>query len=73
MQVAATQARITQRDTFFKAVDPDSGLGLRVLPGRKPQLDRLAVCTHFISRDQADQVIAKLFGASTLEVIRFDR
>lgn len=64
-------ARITPRDTFYKAVDPDTGLGLRACRCR-PRLDTLELCTWFRSRSEAERVIAKLFGASTLEIIRFD-
>lgn len=71
MQLASPRARITPRDTFFKAIDPNTGLGLRAC-NRRPRLDRLDVCTWFHTREQAEQLIARMFGASTLEVIRFD-
>lgn len=67
------RAHIFARDTYFKAVDPDTGLGLRLTPGRLPRLDRLDVCTWFHTRHEAEQFIASRIGASTLEIIRFDR
>jgi hypothetical protein len=66
------RCRITQRDTVFKAIDPDTGLGLRACRA-VPCLDRVDVCTWFTSREQAETFIAKRFGASTLEIVRFDK
>ena len=72
MPFASPVARITQRDTYYKAVDPDTGLGLRACNSR-PRLDRLDVCTWFHTRHEAEQFIAARFGASTLEIVRFDK
>lgn len=63
-------ARITQRATVYKAFDPDSELALRVTEGRRPRLAHPDVCTWFVTRAQAEETIAELFGASTLEVMR---
>ena len=71
MQHSAVHPRITPRDSFYKAIDPDTGLGLCACRAR-PRLDRLDVCTWFRTRHEAELVIARLFGASTLEIVRVD-
>lgn len=72
MQHPAAPARITQRDTVYKAVDPDTGLGLRLKPQR-PHLDTLALCTWFRTGADAELAIARAIGASNLEIVRCDR
>lgn len=72
MQHPKLRARITQRDTVYKAIDPDTGLGLRACRAR-PRLDHPDLCTWFTSRAQAEEFIATRYGASTLEITRFDR
>ena len=69
----AIRPRVYLRDAVYKAVDPDTGLGLRCSPFRPPRLDRLDVCTFFHTRHEAEQFIAARFGASTLEIVRFDK
>ena len=63
--------RITPRDSFYRAIDPDTGLGLRVRRDRL-SLVRPDICTWFTSRAQAEQLIAQRIGASTLEIVRCD-
>lgn len=70
--VTPPQVRITPRDTFYRAIDPDTGLGLRVRRDRL-SLVRADICTWFTNRTEAEQLIAARIGASTLEVIRHAR
>ncbi len=69
--LASPRARITPRDTYYKAVDPNSGLGLRACNPR-PRLDRLDVCTWFRSREEAEQLLAARFPTTPFEIERFD-
>lgn len=67
-----SRTRVIPKDAFYKVIDPDTGLGLRVTPGARPRLDRLDICTWFVTREQAEQCVAAHIGPSTLEVVRID-
>lgn len=70
-KVPALAARVTQRDSFYKALDPATGLGLR-LRAHRAHLDTPQLCTWFRSRGEAELAIARLFGACALEITRCD-
>lgn len=68
---AAIAARITQRDSVYKALDPQTGLGLRLRRNRA-HLDTPQLCTWFRTRGEAELAIATRFGACALEIVRAD-
>lgn len=66
-------ARITQRDTFFKALHVETQLyiELRCDTGRPPRLTDAKRCTHFRSREQAIECLRPL-APTAFEIERHD-
>ena len=73
MHHLAAPARITQRDTVFKAQDLNTGLYLRLNCGtsRPPRLTDSQRCTWFTSHAQAVQCLSP-FGPLPIEIERHD-
>lgn len=69
MQHTTAQARITQKDTFYKALHCESGqyIQLRCGTGRKPRLTDAKRATHFRSREQAIECLRPL-GEVAVEI-----
>jgi len=71
MVTAAGEARITQRDAFYKVQDANTGLYLRLC--RPPvTLTDSKRCTWFTTREQAEACVSAILGAAAVDIVRCD-
>lgn len=67
------RARVTLRDSVYKPIDPDTGLGLRCDLVDGARLVHADICTFFRTRHEAEAFIAQHYPQLNLDIIRFDQ